>query len=101
MVQKYGMFGYEDVVIAVYDPSIEDISKRKIDTAKNVDDFSARYGIYHSSVRRALKSKKRIFSPVLNKDLALRLENREKGTTNTRDNKVLTRAVSPALSTSY
>lgn len=64
-----GIFGYEDMVIKVYDPE----KKECIAIYRNFNEAGNRLGMLPVRVQQACKTKTRKFSPLLNKEVALRV----------------------------
>lgn len=60
---------YKDTCIKVYDP----LEKKLIGTYRSFTKASQKLGISPSSVQQKCASKNRVFSPVLKKEVALRL----------------------------
>lgn len=65
-------FGYDDI-INIYDPSIEDPSKKKIASVKTLRELQSKYGIAVTTARRGLSKKTRVNSSVLGIEVALRI----------------------------
>lgn len=73
------MSGYDFIIedrvpVIVYDVSIVDLEerKRKAKTYETMKKASQCLQIGHSALSRAIRGRKRIFSPVLQKELAIR-----------------------------
>ena len=67
------MFGDPDTCVKVYDPSIEDLDKKHIITYPSYQTAANRLGIHPLRIMRATRSKQQIFSPTLNKKIAIRV----------------------------
>lgn len=59
---------YEDVCIKVYDP----LKQELIAVFKNYSKASVKLGVGHTTVQHKCESKRRMFSPILNKEVACR-----------------------------
>jgi hypothetical protein len=68
MISGMNQFGFEDVNIAVYDPSKKELIK-SFSTIKKAALF---VGISESSIKQACTSKKRRYSPKLDMEVAIR-----------------------------
>lgn len=66
---RVGQFGYEDECVKVYDP----IKKECIAVYDNYYKAEKALGISDKILRTAVKSKTRRFSPILNKEIAVRI----------------------------
>lgn len=60
---------YEDTCIKVYDPE----KKELIAVFKTYSKASNRLGVGHSTVQHKCESKRRMFSPILNREVACRI----------------------------
>jgi len=67
-------FGYDDMEIRIYDPATKTVIKR-FSTAKRA---GYELGIPADSVRDGFMTKKRKYSPILDKEVAIRLMNKNK-----------------------
>lgn len=64
------------IPVLVYDVTIEDIEERK-KAAKSYDTLkqACQYlGLSYSNIKTAISTKKRVFAPLLNKEVAIRLK---------------------------
>jgi hypothetical protein len=66
---KVGVFGYEDTCIKVYDPTNQEMIRMFTTYTRAANGL----GLTTSVVTNACTDKKRRFSPVLNKEIAIRL----------------------------
>ena len=67
-------FGIEDECIKVYDP----INKQLIATYDTYVMACKKLGLTHKSIKNATITKSRRFSPILNKEIAIRLASKNK-----------------------
>lgn len=71
---SFDKFGADDLCIKVYDPTKQEL----IATYRNYTEAARKLGLTYKVVHAACLSKTRRFSPVLNKEVALRASAKEK-----------------------
>lgn len=59
---------YDDICIKIYDPTKQEL----IAVFKNYSKASVKLGVNHTAVQHKCESKRRLFSPILNKEVACR-----------------------------
>ncbi len=70
---KIGKFGYEDECIKIYDPT----TKECIAVYDNLYKAERGLGISNNVLRTASRLKTRRFSPILNKEIAIRVARKQ------------------------
>lgn len=73
---KVGIYGYDDTCVKIYDPEIKEGSKI-IATKDNYNTAGHYLGVANGSVQKHCMRKTKIFSPILNKYVAVRLSKRD------------------------
>lgn len=71
------MFGYDDTCVKIYDPEEQDPSKKLIGIYDNYNLAGNVLGIPPSNVHKHCSRKSKVFSPRLNKKVAVRLSKRD------------------------
>jgi hypothetical protein len=74
---KLGMYGYDDTCVKVYDPSLPD-GQKLIATYDTYKDAGNKLGLTSSTVQHRCVVKTRVYSPILGKEVAIRLSAKEK-----------------------
>lgn len=67
-------FGYQDLEVRVYNPETKKVIKKYNTLAR----ASACLGVTNAVLRNRCTSKKRLYSPTLDKEVAVRLVNKDK-----------------------
>lgn len=78
----FDMITGDRVPLVVYDVSIEDIEERKQKAKRyaTMKKACAELGVGHNAIKTCIRNRARIFSPSLNKEVAVRYEMRRENT---------------------